>query len=106
MPGIVYLGRTFETTRTIGFVPQIQGRSSIGRLGIDVHKTAGWGDNGFSNYWTLEIVATQPVKIYPFVEFCQIIYMSMQGDPSMVYNGKYQNTGQIDSSKIYEEFNR
>jgi len=106
LPGIVYLGRTFETTRTIGFVPQIQGRSSIGRLGIDVHKTAGWGDNGFSNYWTLEIVATQPVKIYPFVEFCQIIYMSMQGDPSMVYNGKYQNTGQIDSSKIYEEFNR
>jgi len=68
-PGILYLGRTLEFTKTHGFVPQIEGRSSIARLGIDVHKTAGWGDDGFENYWTLEIVATHPVKIYPFVDF-------------------------------------
>jgi dCTP deaminase len=105
-PGKLYLGRTMEMTKTNGFVPQIQGRSSIGRLGIDVHKTAGWGDNGFENYWTLEIVATMPVKIYPFVDFCQIIYMSLMGDQSIKYTGKYQKTNNVDGSKLYEEFEK
>ena len=104
IPGKLYLGRTAEFTKTHGFVPQIEGRSSIGRLGIDVHKTAGWGDDGFENYWTLEIVATQPIYIYPFVEICQIIYMKVFGDNSIKYKGKYQNTGQIDGSKLFEEF--
>jgi len=107
-PGELYLGRTVEMTKTIGFVPQIQGRSSIGRLGIDVHKTAGWGDDGFENYWTLEIVATKLVKIYPFVEFCQIIYMKTFGDASLKYKGKYHkvNANAIDGSKLYEEFKK
>jgi len=103
-PGELYLGRTFERTRTNGFCPQIEGRSSVARLGIDIHKTAGWGDDGFDNFWTLEIAATLPVRIYPFVEFCQIIYMKTFGDASMKYKGKYQATGQIDTSKLYEEF--
>jgi dCTP deaminase len=103
-PGQLYLGRTMEMTKTVGLVPQIQGRSSIGRLGIDVHKTAGWGDNGFENHWTLEIVATLPVKIYPFVDFCQIIYMMLIGDQSIMYKGKYQKTNSVDVSKLYEEF--
>jgi dCTP deaminase len=103
-PGVLYLGRTVEMTKTHGFVPQIEGRSSIARLGIDIHKTAGWGDDGFENFWTLEIVATHPVKIYPFIEVCQIIYMKTLGDASMKYHGKYQNTGAIDGSKLYEEF--
>ncbi len=103
-PDVLYLGRTVERTKTVGFCPQIEGRSSIGRLGIDIHKTAGWGDDGFDNYWTLEIVVTHPVRVYPFVDFCQIIYMKTFGDASMKYKGKYQGTGDIDASKIYEEF--
>ena len=102
-PGELYLGRTVERTKTNGFCPQIEGRSSIARLGIDIHKTAGWGDDGFDNYWTLEITATVPVRIYPFVEFCQIIYQKTFGDASMKYHGKYQCTGQTDVSKLYEE---
>jgi len=105
-PNILYLGRTMEMTKTVGFAPQIQGRSSIGRLGIDVHKTAGWGDNGFENYWTLEIVVTMPVKIYPFVNFCQIVYMTLSGDQSIMYKGKYQKTNTVNISKIYEEFKK
>jgi len=105
-PNELYLGRTVEMTRTNGFVPQIEGRSSIARLGIDIHKTAGWGDDGFENYWTLEIVATHPVRVYPFVEFCQIIYMKTFGDASMKYKGKYQKTEMIDGSKLYEEFQK
>jgi dCTP deaminase len=105
-PNILYLGRTVEMTKTVGFCPQIEGRSSIARLGVDIHKTAGWGDDGFENYWTLEIVATHPVRIYPFVEFCQIIYMKTFGDATMKYKGKYQKTEKIDESKIYKEFER
>jgi len=104
LPGMLYLGRTVERTRIDGFAPQIEGRSSIARLGIDVHKTAGWGDNGFDNFWTLEITATIPVIIYPFVDFCQIIFMTLEGDASIKYKGKYQKTNEIDVSKIYEEF--
>ena len=55
-PGIVYLGRTVEYTKTLNHVPMLEGRSSIGRLGIYIHVTAGFGDVGFSGYWTLEII--------------------------------------------------
>src|SRR5690606_33310908 len=66
-PNQLYLGRTAERTTTRNLVPQIEGRSSVGRLGLFVHVTAGFGDVGFSGYWTLEIYAVQPVKIYPGV---------------------------------------
>lgn len=46
-PGILYLGRTLESTETHNLVPMLEGRSSIGRLGMLVHVTAGFGDVGF-----------------------------------------------------------
>src|SRR5690606_35047853 len=52
-PNRLYLGRTVEYTRTEGFVPMLEGRSSVGRLGLVVHVTAGFGDVGFAGYWTL-----------------------------------------------------
>ena len=75
-PNRLYLGRTVEYTETKNLVPMLEGRSSIGRLGLFVHVTAGFGDVGFKGYWTLEIFCVQPVKIYPNVEICQI-YFSM-----------------------------
>lgn len=62
-PGKLYLGRTFERTSTNNFVPMLEGRSSIGRLGLFIHVTAGFGDVGFSGYWTLEIQCVHPIKI-------------------------------------------
>lgn len=73
-PGVLYLGRTMEYTETNKFVPMLEGRSSVGRLGISIHSTAGFGDIGFCGYWTLEISCVQPVRIYPGVEICQIYY--------------------------------
>ena len=49
----LYLGRTLEYTKTDRLVPMLEGRSSIGRLGLFVHVTAGFGDVGFCGYWTL-----------------------------------------------------
>lgn len=63
-----------EYTETHKFVPMLEGRSSVGRLGISIHSTAGFGDIGFCGYWTLEISCVQPVRIYSGVDICQIYY--------------------------------
>lgn len=103
-PGKLYLGRTLEYTSTNHYVPMLEGRSSIGRLGLYVHVTAGFGDIGFSGYWTLEIQCVQPVKIYPMVEICQIYYHKIEGDFLEYSSGKYQNNNGIQPSLIYKDF--
>ena len=79
-PGVLYLARTMEHTETHKFVPMLEGRSSVGRLGISIHSTAGFGDIGFCGYWTLEISCVQPVRIYAGVEICQIYYYTVRPD--------------------------
>ena len=63
-PGVLYLGVTEEYTETHAHVPFLEGKSSTGRLGIDIHATAGKGDVGICNTWTLEISCVNPVRIY------------------------------------------
>ena len=84
-------------------MPMLEGRSSIGRLGIFIHVTAGFGDVGFSGYWTLEIFCVQPVTIYPHVEICQIYYHDLLGDYDRYESGKYQNNTGIQPSLLYRE---
>ena len=103
-PGKLYLGRTIEYTRTESCVPMLEGRSSIGRLGLFIHVTAGFGDVGFSGYWTLEIFCVQPIKIYSDVEVCQIYYHTIQGDYEKYCSGKYQNNKGIQPSLLYKDF--
>ncbi len=103
-PGRLYLGRTVEHTRTEKFVPMLEGRSSTGRLGLFIHVTAGFGDIGFSGYWTLEIFCVQPVKIYPNVECCQIYYHDIHGEYDLYSSGKYQNNTGIQASLMYKDF--
>lgn len=100
LPGTLYLGETMEYTETYGFVPNIDGRSTTGRLGIEVHRTAGFGDNGFKGKWTLEITVTHPVIVYPEMEIGQLYYETIEGDTSMTYNGKYQNQGGVQAAKV------
>ena len=100
----LYLGRTREFTRTEGFVPMLEGRSSVGRLGLFIHVTAGFGDVGFAGYWTLEIFCVQPIVIYPGVELCQIYYHTIQGDYEPYRSGKYQNNQGIQPSLLYRDF--
>lgn len=105
-PGRLYLGRTLEYTETHGFVPMLEGRSSIGRLGLFVHVTAGFGDTGFRGYWTLEISAIHPLRIYPGVEICQIFYHQVVGEVTPYQSDKYQNNRDIQPSMLYKDFNR
>jgi dCTP deaminase len=101
-PYQLYLGRTVERTVTHNLVPQIEGRSSVGRLGLFVHVTAGFGDVGFAGYWTLEMFAVHQVKIYPGVPICQIFYHEIAGEIEE-YASKYQHNSDIQPSLLFEE---
>lgn len=103
-PGKLYLGRTLEFTATDGYVPMLEGRSSIGRLGLFIHVTAGFGDVGFKGFWTLEIHCVEPIKIYPYVEICQIYYHKIEGKYFEYSYGKYQNNDGIQPSLLYKDF--
>ena len=102
-PNQLYLGRTIERTETHNLVPMIEGRSSIGRLGLFVHVTAGFGDVGFCGYWTLEMFAVQPVKIYPGVQICQLFFHQIHGDITEYSSEKYQHNRDIQPSMLFRE---
>ena len=87
-PGVLYLGSTLEYTETHNTVPFLEGKSSVGRLGIDIHATAGKGDVGFCNHWTLEISCTQPVRVYAGMPIGQLIYFQVAGEISRSSNKK------------------
>jgi dCTP deaminase len=103
-PNKLYLGRTVEYTKTDKYVPMLEGRSSVGRLGLFIHVTAGFGDVGFSGYWTLEIHCIEPIRIYPGIEICQIYYHSIEGEYQQYNSGKYQNNDGVQPSLLYKDF--
>lgn len=102
-PSHLYLARTVERTETHNLVPMIEGRSSVARLGLFVHVTAGFGDVGFCGYWTLEMLATLPIRIYPGIAICQIFYHQIVGDIQNYKSEKYQNNHGIQPSLMYRE---
>ncbi|WP_300604873.1 dCTP deaminase [Niabella sp.] len=87
-PHVFYLGVTLEYTESHAHVPFLEGKSSTGRLGIDIHATAGKGDVGFCGHWTLEISVKQPVKIYKGMPIGQLIYFPVEGEIEVKYNQK------------------
>jgi dCTP deaminase len=105
-PGVLYLGRTVEYTETYNLVPMIEGRSSIGRLGLYIHVTAGFGDVGFKGHWTLEMHCIKPIKIYPGIEICQAYYHTILGEFIEYNSDKYQNNAEIQTSLLYKDFEK
>jgi dCTP deaminase len=95
LPSILYLGVTAEYTETHSHVPFLEGKSSTGRLGINIHATAGKGDVGFCGHWTLEISVIHPVRVYAGMPIGQLIYFAIDGDVNTKYNqkesAKYRN---------------
>jgi len=87
-PENFYLGVTQEYTETLKHVPFLEGKSSVGRLGIDIHATAGKGDVGFCNNWTLEISVKKPVRVYAGMPIGQLIYFEIKGEILNPYNTK------------------
>jgi len=103
-PGTLYLARTVERVHTDYYAPVYDGRSSIGRLGIFTHVTAGYIDVGFNGFITLEIAVVEPVKIYPGVKIGQVSFETLEGEITLYNSDKYQNNEGIQPSKIWKEF--
>lgn len=104
-PGDFALGSTFEQVRNDAnhLVPMIEGRSSIARLGLAVHVTAGFGDLGFCGKWTLEFSAAKSVRIYPRMPIAQL-YWIQTNPTTRQYKGKYQGQNAVTASRIEREF--
>ncbi|MEM1069082.1 MAG: dCTP deaminase [Planctomycetota bacterium] len=102
-PNMLYLGRTVEYTETRGAVPMIQGRSSLGRLGLFINPGGSVGDAGYRGTWTLEMHCVQPVRIYPHMEVAQIYYLNLDGECHEYSSDKYQNSRDIQPSLMYRE---
>lgn len=105
-PFKLYLARTMEYTETRTCAPMIEGRSSIGRMGLFTHVTAGFGDVGFKGYWTLEMFCMVPLRIYAGIEIVQTYYHEVCGENTIKYEGKYQNNSSVQSSMLYKDFLR
>lgn len=103
-PGTLYLGATIERTWSDQYVAMIEGRSSIGRLGLFVHVTAGFGDLGFSGRWTLELMTVHPIRVYYGMKIAQIYFHVAHGPHTLAYAGKYQNAGEVQASRLWTEF--
>ena len=105
-PNELYLMSTIERTGSKKYVPMIEGKSSVARLGIQVHLTAGFGDVGFDGHFTLEVIVTKPVIVYAGMPIAQIYFQEVSGEVETPYNtkksAKYNNQSILpQESKMY-----
>ncbi len=105
-PNKLYLGRTNEYTKTYGYVPLLSGLDELATLGMEIHITAGFGDNGFEGTWTLEIVCTNPTIVYPNMLIGKLYYYPLVGASSIRYQGKYFKQVDPTESKISSEYTK
>ena len=80
-PGHLYLMHTAEVIRTPCYVPKLDGKSSVARLGVTVHLTAGFGEVGFNGQYTLEVTVVYPTKLYAGMRIAQMYFEELAGDP-------------------------
>jgi dCTP deaminase len=113
-PGEFVLGQTLErVTLPDDLVARLEGKSSLGRLGLLIHSTAGFVDSGFSGNLTLELsnVANLPITIYHGMPIGQISFMRMDGPVDRPYGSgetgsKYQGQAEPTPSRFYLNFDR
>ena len=113
-PGEFVLGQTLETiTLPDDIVARLEGKSSLGRLGLLIHSTAGFVDSGFSGNLTLELsnVANLPITIYHGMPIGQISFMRMDASVERPYgsdeaHSKYQGQAEPTASRFYQNFDQ
>lgn len=106
-PGTLYLGSTVEAIGSDHYIPMYEGRSSMARLGIQSHISAGFGDIGFKQRWTLEITVVHPVRIYPGMKIGQIYFHHVNpefNNKYWRYQGKYKNQNEPQESKSFLDY--
>ncbi len=111
-PGEFVLGSTLERVRLPDdLVARLEGKSSLGRLGLLIHSTAGYVDPGWDGYLTLELsnVANLPITIYPGMKIGQISFFRLTSEAERPYGSrdrgsKYQGQRGPTASRFFEEF--
>lgn len=111
VPGILYLGMTNEKAGSDFYIPMYEGRSSLARLGVQSHLSAGFGDICFKSNWTLEITVVHLTKIYPNRRIGQVYFHKVDEDARVnlinnnkFYSGKYINQPKPQPSKSFLDF--
>jgi dCTP deaminase len=102
-PHQLYLGHTIEEMGSDFFVPIMQARSSIGRLGLYIYLNSGLGDLGFKKQWTLELHSIHPLKVYPGMKIGQMLFWKPLGEINL-YQGKYKDSQGPEVSQIWKDF--
>lgn len=111
-PGEFVLGATAERVRLPNdLVARLEGKSSLGRLGLLIHSTAGYVDPGWDGYLTLELsnVANLPITIYAGMKIGQISFFQLSTEADIPYGSagnKYQGQRGPTPSRFFEEFRR
>lgn len=107
-PGTLYLASTVEYTESREHLPFLNGKSSIGRLGLSIHVTAGTGDVGFRGHWTMELFVIHPLRIKAGMAIGQLLWFNTNEAPDVPYDrkqsAKYNNRDPLpQASKMHQE---
>ena len=113
-PGEFVLGSTYEQiTLPDDVAARLEGKSSLGRLGLLTHSTAGFVDPGFSGHVTLELsnVATLPIKLWPGMKIGQMCFFRLTSPAerpygSAAYSSRYQNQRGPTASRSFQNFHQ
>jgi len=113
-PGEFVLASTYEVvTLAASIAARLEGKSSLGRLGLLTHSTAGFIDPGFSGHVTLELsnVATLPIKLWPGMKIGQLCFFRLSSPAehpygSQGYGSRYQGQRGPTASRSYRNFHR
>jgi dCTP deaminase len=111
-PGEFILGSTIEkVTLPLDVAAKLEGRSSLGRLGLIIHATAGYVDPGFSGWLTFEIanISRLPIRIYPGIRIAQIVFFQLTSKVKNAYGcrklkSKYQGQKGPTASRHWQDF--
>jgi len=109
-PNILYLGSTMEKAGSDNFVPMYEGRSSMGRLGLESHISAGFGDLGFKSNWTLEITVVHHLEVFSERRVGQVYFLKADENEVKIamengfeYKGKYTDQIKPKSSSAFKD---
>ena len=104
-PNTFYLASSNEYIESENYVPQISGRSSVGRIGLSVHMCACSGSIGYKGKWTFQITCVTPTRVHKGMEIGQIYFFPLIGSNGIKYKGHYNNSKKkVKTSKLYKEF--
>lgn len=110
-PGTLYLASTVEYTESHKHLPMLNGKSSMGRLGLSIHVTAGTGDVGFRGHWTMELFVVHPLRVYAGMAIGQLLWFTASDAPDTPYDlkqsAKYNNReARPQASEAWRNFER